>query len=101
MVVPLELEENSTLNAEVWEAAGLQGNGTFPLDRFSYGNSALLEVIFRHVQAANFNGITVSEGGERGMGGNCTGEVEGLDAGFSLSGATGGVALSKVYLSIE
>ena len=64
MVVPLELEENSTLNAEVWEAAGLQGNGTFPLDRFSYNNSALLEVIFRHVQATNFNGITVSDGVE-------------------------------------
>ena len=65
MVVSLELEENSTLNAEVWEAAGLQGNGTFPLDRFSYNNSALLEVIFRHTQATNFTGITVSEGGER------------------------------------
>ena len=65
MVVSLELEENSTLNAEVWEAAGLQGNGTFPLDRFSYNNSALLEVIFRHVQATNFTGITVSEGDER------------------------------------
>ena len=61
----LELEENSTLNAKVWEAAGLQGNGTFPLDRFSYNNSALLEVTFRHVQAMNFNGITVSEGGGR------------------------------------
>ena len=47
----------------MWEAAGLQGNGTFPLDRFSYSNSALLEVIFRHVQATNFNGITVSEMG--------------------------------------
>ena len=65
MVVSLELEENSTLNAEVWEAAGLQGNGTFPLDRFSYNNSALLEVIFRHVQATSFNGITVSEGGSK------------------------------------
>ena len=52
----------------MWEAAGLQGNGTFPLDRFSYNNSALLEVIFRHVQATNFNGITVSEGGEGGDG---------------------------------
>ena len=49
----------------MWEAAGLQGNGTFPLDHFSYNNSALLEVIFRHVQATSFNGITVSEGGER------------------------------------
>ena len=68
MVVSLELEENATLNAEVWEAAGLQGNGTFPLDRFSYNNSALLEVIFRHVQATNFNGITVSEGGGRERG---------------------------------
>ena len=63
IVVSLELEENSTLNTEVWEAAGLQGNGTFSLDRFSYNNSALLEVIFRHVQATNFNGITVSEMG--------------------------------------
>ena len=50
----------------MWEAAGLQGNGTFPLDRFSYNNSALLEVIFRHVQATSFNGITVSEGGGGG-----------------------------------
>ena len=65
MLVSLELEENSTLNAEVWEAAGLQGSGTFPLDRFSYNNSALLEVIFRHVQATNFNGITVSDRGGR------------------------------------
>ena len=63
MLVSIELEENSTLNAEVWEAAGLQGNGTFPLDSFSYNNSALLEVVFRHVQATNFTGITVSEGG--------------------------------------
>ena len=47
----------------MWEAAGLQGNGTFPLDRFSYNNSALLEVILRHVQATSFTGITVSEGG--------------------------------------
>ena len=68
MVVSLELEENATLNAEVWEAAGLQGNGTFPLDHFSYNNSALLEVIFRHVQSTNFTGITVSEGGGRGRG---------------------------------
>ena len=75
MVVPLELEENSTLNAEVWEAAGLQGNGTFPLDRFSYNNSALLEVIFRHVQATNFTGITVSEGG----GDTVQGKERGLD----------------------
>ena len=66
MVASLDLEENSTLNAKVWEAAGLQGNGTFPLDRFSYNNSALLEVIFRHVQATSFNGITVSEGGGGG-----------------------------------
>ena len=74
MVVPLELEENSTLNAEVWEAAGLQGNGTFPLDRFSYNNSALLEVIFRHVQETNFTGITVSEGGGREWEGKEIGE---------------------------
>ena len=59
----LELEENSTLNAKVWKAAILQGNGTFSLDRFSYNNSALLEVIFRHVKATNFTGITVSEWG--------------------------------------
>ena len=74
MVVSLELEENSTLNAEVWEAAGLQDNGTFPLDRFSYNNSALLEVIFRHAQATNFTGITVSVERE---GGSCTGEGDG------------------------
>ena len=74
VVVSLELEENSTLNAKVWEAAGLQGNGTFPLDHFSYNNSALLEVIFRHVQATNFNGITVSVERE---GGSCTGEGDG------------------------
>ena len=61
MLVSLELEDNSTLNTEVWEAAGLQSNGTFPLDRFSYSNSALLEVIFRHVQETNFKGITVSD----------------------------------------
>ena len=73
MIVSLDLEENSTLNAKVWEAAGLQGNGTFPLDRFSYNNSALLEVIFRHVQATSFNGITVSEW----MWGHCTGKGEG------------------------
>ena len=64
MVASLDLEENSTLNTKVWEAAGLQGNGTFPLDRFSYNNSALLEVIFRHVQATSFNGITVSVEGK-------------------------------------
>ena len=54
-----ELEENSTLNSKVWEAAGLHGNGTFPLDHFSYNNSALLDMIFRHVQETNFSGITV------------------------------------------
>ena len=57
-----ELEENSTLNSKVWEAAGVNGNGTFPLDFFSYNNSALLDVIFRHVERTNFSGITVSEG---------------------------------------
>ena len=56
-----ELEENSTLNFKVWETAGLRSNGTFPLDYFSYNNSALLDVIFRHVQETNFSGITVSE----------------------------------------
>jgi len=56
----LELEENSTLNDEVWAAVGLQGNGTFPLERSSYNNSALLDVIFRHIRRTNFNGITVS-----------------------------------------
>ena len=92
----LELEENSTLNAEVWEAAGLQGNGTFPLDHFSYNNSALLEVVFRHVQATSFNGITVSEGGGR----DCTGEGQGawmlVYLSLSLSGATADIALKDV-----
>ena len=55
-----ELEENSTLNSKVWETAGLRSNGTFPLDYFSYNNSALLDVIFRHVEKTNFSGITVS-----------------------------------------
>ena len=58
-----EFEENSTLNDEVWAAVGLQGNGTFPLERSSYNNSALLDVIFRHIQRTNFNGITVSRSG--------------------------------------
>jgi len=48
------------LNDEVWEAAGLQCNGTFPLELFSYNNSVLLDVIFRHVKETSFNGITVS-----------------------------------------
>ena len=52
------------MNAEVWEAAGLQCNGTFPLEQFSYDNSALLDVIFRHVKETNFSGITVSGGGD-------------------------------------
>lgn len=55
-----ELEENSALNTKVWEAAGLHVNGTFPLDYFSYNNSALLDLIFRHMQETNFSGITVS-----------------------------------------
>ena len=55
-----ELEENSTLNDEVWKAAGLPGNGAFSLDHFSYNNSALLDVILRHVRETRFNGITVS-----------------------------------------
>ena len=62
MYFTAELEENSTLNSKVWEAAGLHGNSTFPLDHFSYNNSALLDVIFRHVQRTNFSGVTVSEG---------------------------------------
>ena len=61
-----ELEENSTLNNMVWDAAGLLGNGTFPLEQFSYNNSVLLDVIFRHMQNTNFRGITVSEG-KRGV----------------------------------
>ena len=44
----------------MWEAAGLHSNGTFPLDYFSYNNSALLDVIFRHLEKTNFSGITVS-----------------------------------------
>ena len=56
-----ELEENSALNSRVWETAGLHGNGTFPLNYFSYNNSALLDVIFRHVQEINYSGVTVSE----------------------------------------
>ena len=59
-VLITELESNSTLNADVWETAGLHGNATFPLEHFSYNNSALLDVIFRHVQDTKFNGITVS-----------------------------------------
>ena len=58
----VELERNSTLNSKVWAAAGVHGNGTFPLDYFSYNNSALLNVIFRHVQRTNFTGVTVSRG---------------------------------------
>ena len=61
-----ELEENSALNSKVWEAAGLHSNGTFPLDYFSYNNSALLDVIFRHLQKTNFSGVTVSVGKEDG-----------------------------------
>ena len=57
-----ELEENSALNSKVWDAAGLRSNGTFPLNYFSYNNSALLDVIFKHVQETNFSGLTVSEG---------------------------------------
>ena len=56
-----ELEENSTLNADIWEAAGLVGSSTFPLDNFSYNNSALLDVIFKQVQETNFKGISVSK----------------------------------------
>ena len=63
-----ELEENSTLNSKVWEAAGLHGTSTFHLDYFSYNNSALLDVIFRHVQKTNFSGITVSQGREKRVG---------------------------------
>jgi len=55
-----ELESNPTLNAYVWETAGLSGNATFSLDDFSYNNSALLDVIFKQVQRTNFSGITVS-----------------------------------------
>ena len=55
-----ELEENSALNSKVWETAGLRSNGTFPLDYFSYNNSALLDVIFRHLEKTNFSGVTVS-----------------------------------------
>ena len=44
----------------MWEAAGLHGDGTFPLDHFSYNNSELLDVIFRHVHETDFTGITVS-----------------------------------------
>jgi len=55
MVVPLELEENSTLNADVWEAAGLQCNGTFPLEQFSYDNRVLLNVIFHHLKGGKWN----------------------------------------------
>ena len=62
MYSTVELEENSALNSKVWEAAGLRGNDTFPLDNFSYNNSALLDVIFRHVEKTNFSGITVSGG---------------------------------------
>ena len=57
-----ELKENSALNFKVWEAAGLCSNGTFPLDYFSYNSSALLDVIFKHVQKTNFIGVTVSRG---------------------------------------
>lgn len=59
-ILTIELEENSALNTKVWEAAGLHVNGTFPLDYFSYNNSALLDVIFRHMQETNFSDITVS-----------------------------------------
>jgi len=55
-----ELEENLTLNADVWKSAGQFGNATFPLDNFYYNNSALLGVIFKYVQETNFEGITVS-----------------------------------------
>ena len=57
-----ELEENSALNSKVLDAAGLHVNGTFPLDYFTYNNSELLDVIFRHVQRTNFSGVTVSVG---------------------------------------
>ena len=38
-----ELESNPTLNAYVRETAGLSGNATFPLDDFTYNNSALVD----------------------------------------------------------
>ena len=50
----------------MWEAAGLGGNGTFPLDHFSYNNSALVNVIFRNLEKTNFTGVTVSERQEDG-----------------------------------
>ena len=59
LYITAELEENSTLNSKVWNAAGVRGNSTFPLDHFSYNNSELLDVIFRHVHETNFSGITV------------------------------------------
>ena len=58
-----ELKENSTLNTKVWDAAGLRGNGTFPLHYFTYNNTALLNVIFQHLHKTNFSGVTVSEEG--------------------------------------
>ena len=60
MYCTAELEENLTLNSNVWDAAGLRGNSTFPLEYFSYSNSELLDVIFRHVQETDFSGVTVS-----------------------------------------
>lgn len=83
MINPLELGENSTLNDEVWEAAGLRCNGTFPLELFSYNNSVLLDVIFRHVKETSFNGITVSAAkiwAKKGGGGRES-EMEGKEEG--------------------
>jgi len=54
-----DLEQNSTLNMEAAQKAGLPLGERFSMDHFTYINSVVVTRMFQHLQNTDFLGITV------------------------------------------
>lgn len=52
-----DIENNSELNGKAREEAGL--TSSFRIENFTYNNSAIVEVLFNHLERTQFQGITV------------------------------------------
>ena len=55
-----ELKENDFLNERAGNASGIPLDEEFRMENFTYNNNVVAEVMFSHLNATNFIGITVS-----------------------------------------
>ena len=55
----LDLRNNDALRMQAASEAGLEGDD-FGMENFTYANRAIVNTIFGHLEATDFNGLVVS-----------------------------------------